>query len=65
MSLMESILQHCIVRLPPLDGDYADTYNNLYAAHEYELCTVFEAVSEVDTDSAVLEDFMLLNTPVD
>ena len=54
-SSMESLVQHCIGGLPPLDGDDA-------AAYQYELCTIFEAESEVDTDSALLEDFIILNT---
>ena len=64
-SSMESILQHCVGGLAPLDGDDADAYNNLFAANEHELCTVFEAESEVETDSAVLEDSILISTPVD
>ena len=60
-SSMESFLQHCVGGLPPIDGDEADAYNNLFAAHEYELCTAFEFDSEVETDFEVQENC----TPVD
>ena len=54
-SSMESILEHCVGGIPPLDGDDADAYYNLFVTHEYELCT----------DSAMLEDKVLLSTPFD
>ena len=62
---MDAILQQCLGGLPPLDGDDADAYYNLFAVNVYELCTVFQAETEVETYSAVLEDFILLSTPID